>query len=157
MIKNSALKKSGQMTGSIEFFTGSEMTKINIHTPYYYKHCGITFISVLIAFFILSVGIITLLRVYPVIDKLSGRAKTYVSLSMIADKVFTTIEKIYGDADGPVVPSFLSGTDEDFPQYSYFVNIQQEKEDLYKAEVKITRMEEGKSESDYFYGSFRRQ
>ena len=70
---------------------------------------GVTFISVLIAFFILAVGVVALLRVYPAIDKLSGRAETFVSLSMIADKVFTVIEKVYGDADGPPVPSSFSG------------------------------------------------
>lgn len=118
---------------------------------------GITFISVLIALFILAVGLITLLRVYPVIDKLSGRAKTFVSLSMIADRVFTVIEKVYGDADGPAVPSSLSGIDEDFPRYSYSVSIREEKQGLYKTEVEITGKEEGKIESEYFYGSFRRQ
>jgi hypothetical protein len=118
---------------------------------------GVTFISLLIAFFILSVGIITLMRVYPVIDKLSWRGRDYVSLSMIADRVFTVIEKVYGDADGPSVPSSLTGIDEDFPQYSYSVWISKKKDGLYKTEVEITRKVEGKSESEYFSGSFLRQ
>jgi len=118
---------------------------------------GMTFIGVLVAFFILAAGIVTLLRVYPVLDKLSGRAKDYVSLSMIADRVFTVIEKVYGDDDGPAVPQSLSGIDEDFPQYGYSVRIETEKPGLYRTEVEITRKMEGKIESEWFYGSFRRQ
>jgi len=118
---------------------------------------GVTLMSVLVALLILAVGIVALLRVYPVIDKLSGRAQTYVSLSMIADKVFTVIEKVYGDAGGPPVPQFLSGVDEDFPRYGYSVRMRQEKQGLYETEVEITGKEEGKIEREYFYGSFRRQ
>lgn len=118
---------------------------------------GVSFISVLVALLILSVGIVALLRVYPSINKLSGRAQTYVSLSMIADRVFTVIEKVYGDTSGPAVPGFLSGVDEDFPSYIYSVWIQEEKPGLYKTEVEITRKEEGVIEKEYFYGSFRRQ
>ncbi len=121
------------------------------------KGSGITFISVLISLLILSIGMVTLLRVYPVIDKLSGRAKGYVSLSMIADRVFTVIEKVYGDADGPAVPLSLYGVDEDFPEFSYSAYIHAVKQGLYETEVEITKKSEGKVESEYFYGSFRRQ
>jgi len=121
------------------------------------RNAGITIMNVLIALLILSVGIVALLRVYPVIDKLSGRAETFVSLSMIADKVFTVIEKVYGDASGPAVPASLSGVDEDFPRYGYSVRIMEEKQGLYKTEVEITEKEEGKIEKEYFCGSFRRE
>ncbi len=113
--------------------------------------------NVLVALLILAIGIVALLRVYPVIDRLSGRAETYVSLSMIADKVFTVIEKVYGDEDGPEVPSSLSGVDPDFPKYGYSVLIEQEKAGLYRTEVEIARKEEGKIEKECFYGSFYRK
>ncbi|MDD3725758.1 MAG: hypothetical protein PHI44_00960 [Candidatus Ratteibacteria bacterium] len=121
------------------------------------KHKGLTFISVLIAFFILAVGILYLVRVYPVIDKLSFRSRSYIITSQIADKLFTLLEEVYGSSDGPPVPSFLSGTDEKEPLYSYSINIGQEKEGLYRVEMEIIRKEEGRSESEYFSGSFRRR
>ncbi|MCM8762025.1 MAG: hypothetical protein NC905_01110 [Candidatus Omnitrophica bacterium] len=121
------------------------------------KKTGITFISVLVAFFILAVGILYLLRVYPVIDKLSGRSKRYIIASQIADKLFTLIEEVYGSPDGPPVPSSISGVDEKDPLFSYYVNIKEEKEGLYRVEIEITGKEEGRSENTYFTGSFRRR
>lgn len=118
---------------------------------------GITFISVLIALFILTVGILYLVRVYPVIDKLSDRGKTYLTTLQIADRLFTLIEEVYGNADGPPVPSFITGTDERFPLYSYSINIREEKEGLYRIEMEIERKQEGKSETSWFTGSFRRR
>lgn len=121
------------------------------------KKAGLTFISVLVAFFILAIGILYLVRVYPVIDKLSGRSKTHIVASQIADKIFTLIEEVYGNSDGPPVPSLISGKDDRFPLYSYYANIYQEKEGLYRIEIEITGKEEGRSESRYFTGSFRRK
>ncbi|MCM8820823.1 MAG: hypothetical protein NC932_02600 [Candidatus Omnitrophica bacterium] len=121
------------------------------------KRTGLTFISVLVAFFILAVGVIYLFRVYPVIDKLSRRSKGYIITSQIADKLFTLIEEVYGSPDGPPVPSFISGVDEKNPLYIYYVSIEEEKEGLYRVEVEITGKEEGRSESTYFTGSFRKR
>ena len=121
------------------------------------KKKGLTFISVLIAFFILAVGILYLVRVYPVIDKLSGRSKAYITTSQIADRLFTLIEEVYGSPDGPPVPPFISGVDEKFPLYSYYVRIEEEKEGLFRVDMEIKRKEEGRSESAYFSGSFRRR
>ncbi|MCX8082950.1 MAG: hypothetical protein N3D17_06125 [bacterium] len=118
---------------------------------------GLTFISVLIAFFILAIGIIYLVRVYPVIDKLSGRSKGYITTSQIADRLFTLIEEVYGSSDGPPVPSFITGVDEKFPLYSYYVSIEEEKECLYRVEIEITGKHEGRNERTYFSGSFRRR
>lgn len=118
---------------------------------------GITFISVLVAFFILAVGIITILRVYPAIDNLSGRAKNYVSVSMIADRIFAVIENIYGSADGPAVPSFIEGVDEEFAEYGYSVWFEEEKQDLYRADMEILFKKEGKNETEYFQETFRRK
>ncbi|MCM8760319.1 MAG: hypothetical protein NC832_01180 [Candidatus Omnitrophica bacterium] len=121
------------------------------------KKTGLTFISVLVAFFILAIGILAIVKVYPVIDKLSGRSKAYFITSQIADKLFTLIEDVYGSPDGPPVPGFITGVDEKFPFYSYYVAIDEEKEGLYRVEVEITRKEEGRSENTYFTGSFRRR
>lgn len=120
-------------------------------------HAGITFISVLVAFFILAVGIITILRVYPAIDNLSGRAKNYVSVSMVADRIFAVIENVYGDAHGPAVPSFIEGVDEEFAEYGYSVWFEEEKQSLYRADIEILFKREGKSEKEYFQETFRRR
>jgi len=121
------------------------------------KKKGLTFISILITFFILAVGILYLVRVYPVIDKLSGRSRRNIITSQIADRIFTLIEEVYGSSDGPPVPPFISGVDEKFPLYIYYVSIEEEKEGLFKIEMEITGKEAGRSESAYFSGSFRRR
>ncbi len=118
---------------------------------------GITFISLLIAVFVLTVGIAALLKVYPVISSLSEKAKGYVSTALIADRVFTLIETIYGDINGPPVPPYFSGIDEEFPRYAYSADIQEEKETLYRVDVKISWEKEGKCEEEYFSGKFRRK
>ncbi len=121
------------------------------------KKGGFSFISVLVAFFILATGILYLVKVYPVIDKLSGRSRRYIITSQIADRLFTLIEEVYGNSDGPPVPSFISGVDDKFPFYSYYVSIDEEKEGLYRVEMEVTGKEEGRNEREYFSGSFRRR
>lgn len=121
------------------------------------KKKGITFISVLIAFFILATGILYLVKVFPVIDKLSKRSKSHIITSQIADRIFTLIEEVYGNSDGPPVPSSLTGTDEKFPLYSYYVSIVEEKQGLYRVDLEIIEKVEGKVEATYFSGSFRRR
>lgn len=118
---------------------------------------GVTFVSVLIALFVLAVGITALLKAYPVISRLSDRAKNHVAVSLIADKIFTVIENVYGDAGGPPVPVFLSGTDEEFSRYFYSAEITEEKERLYAVEVKVSWEREGKVESEHFFAKFRRK
>jgi len=121
------------------------------------RKSGITFISVLVAFFILAVGVVTLLRVYPSIDLLSVRAKNYVSVSMIADKIFAVIENVYGDAEGPSVPPFIAGVDGEFPEYGYSVWFEEEKQGLYKADMEIVFKREGRDEKEFFQETFRRK
>jgi len=118
---------------------------------------GITFISLIIAVFVLAVGIAALLKVYPVISGLSEKAKGHISVSLIADRIFALIEKVYGDAGGPAVPPCLSGIDEEFPIFSYFAEIEEEKEDLYGVNIEISWEKEGKIQNEYFSGKFRRK
>lgn len=118
---------------------------------------GITLISTLVALFILLTGIVTLLRVFPVIEKLSGKAKRAVSASFIADKIFVSIEESYGSIASAPVPRELSGIDSEYPQYSYRTVFKEEKENFYKVELEISGKKEGKIEKQYFYDFFRRK
>ncbi|HOM26211.1 MAG TPA: hypothetical protein PKV21_01735, partial [bacterium] len=92
---------------------------------------GFTLITVLIGLFILACGIITLIKVYPVIMNLSERSKSSVNISFIADKIFTQIEQIYGNKDVPL-PDNIEGVLNEYPDYKYRVNFNEEEEDLYK-------------------------
>ncbi|HNS32183.1 MAG TPA: hypothetical protein PKN36_04320 [bacterium] len=118
---------------------------------------GITFISLIIAVFVMAVGIASLLKVFPVISRLSERGKNDISVSLIADRIFTLIEHVYGDVNGPPVPSSIFGTDAEFPRYSYTADIEEEKENIYKIDVTISWEKEGKVENEYFFGNFRRK
>ncbi|MCS7181355.1 MAG: hypothetical protein N2589_01155 [bacterium] len=117
---------------------------------------GFTFMSILIGLFILAVGIITLIRVYPVIMKLSEKGKITVNVSFIADKIFTQIEKIYGNKD-VLLPDKIEGFVEDFPEYRYKLNFIEEKENLYKVELEVFWKKEGKDEKKYFVSMLRRR
>ena len=117
---------------------------------------GFSFISILISLLILAIGILSLIKVFPVITKLSKRWKRAVSVSIIADKIFTLIEKIYGEENTPV-PDYLSGTVPDFPGYYYTAEMKEEKDGLYKVELEIKWKEEGKYEKKYFYSKFRKK
>ncbi len=117
---------------------------------------GFTLITVLIGLFILACGIITLIKVYPVIMNLSERSKSSVNISFIADKIFTQIEQIYGNKDVPL-PDNIEGVLNEYPDYKYRVNFNEEKEDLYKVELEILWKKEGKDERKYFVTSLRRR
>jgi len=118
---------------------------------------GITFIGVLISLFILAVGIVSLLKVFPVISKLSSRSKDYISISFIADKIFLLIEKEYGDRNGPQLPPFIEGKLHDYPEFSYIAKFHQEKENFYRIELLIRWKRDGKIKERYFYGYLRRK
>ncbi|MCM8803993.1 MAG: hypothetical protein NC833_01910 [Candidatus Omnitrophica bacterium] len=116
---------------------------------------GFTLISILIGLFILAGGIITLIRVYPIIMNLSERSKSSVNVSFIADKIFMLIEA-YENKEIEI-PEFLEGTIPDFPDYKYKVNFTEEKADLYKVELEIFWKRDGKDEKRYFVSMLRRR
>ncbi|MCK9266218.1 hypothetical protein M0P98_04975 [bacterium] len=118
---------------------------------------GITFIGLIISVLILAIGISTLLKIYPVISTLSEKAKGNISVSFIADKIFALIENVYGNSNGPPVPTHLSGIDEEFPLYFYSVDIKEEKESLYNVDIEISWKKEGKIAKEYFSEKFRRR
>ncbi|MFN4227152.1 MAG: hypothetical protein ACK4F0_03305 [Candidatus Ratteibacteria bacterium] len=117
---------------------------------------GFSLITVLIGLFILAGGIITLIKVYPVIMNLSERSKNLVNVSFIADKIFTMIEQIYGDKENEI-PENFEGVLSDYPDYRFKVIFTEEKQDLYKVELEIYWKKEGKDEKKYFISSLRRR
>ncbi|MCM8766738.1 MAG: hypothetical protein NC901_01575 [Candidatus Omnitrophica bacterium] len=120
------------------------------------KRLGFSLITVLIGLFILISGIITLIRVYPVIMNLSERSKNLVNISFIADKIFTMVEQIYGNKDNEL-PECIEGVLNDYPDYRYKINFTEERQDLYKVELEIYWKKEGKNERKYFVSSLRRR
>jgi len=121
-----------------------------------FRKLGFTLISILIALFILAGGIITLIRVYPVIMGLSERSKSSVNVSFIADKIFTEIEEKYGKKEVPL-PDSIEDIVSEYPDYKYRVTFTEEKEDLYKVELEIFWNREGKVEKKYFVSILRRR
>jgi Tfp pilus assembly protein PilE len=121
-----------------------------------FRKLGFTLISILIALFILAGGIITLIRVYPVIMNLSERSKSSANVSFIADKIFTEIEEKYGKKEVPL-PDSIEDVVSEYPDYKYKVVFTEEKEDLYKVELEIFWKKEGKIEKKYFVSILRRR
>lgn len=121
-----------------------------------YSRVGFTFISILIALFILATALFILVKVFPAISILSEKSKSSASVSLIADKIFATIEQIYADREVPL-PEKISGQFPDFPGYSYNVSFIEEKEDLYRVEVEIRWKNQGKDESKIFVSEIRRR
>lgn len=118
---------------------------------------GITFISILIAFFVLSVGLVTILRVFPVIKNLSEVSRTNLELSLVSENILTLVEQVYSSQNGPEVPAYLRGKDQQYPRYEYFITFEEEKAFLYDVHLTINWKSEGFVESRDFYGKFRRK
>ena len=117
---------------------------------------GITLISILVSLVILATGIITLLKVFPVINKLSERGMDNATVSMITDQIFTIIDKVYASGNNDI-PPFIEGNFTEFPDYKYRVDFNEEKENLYIANIEISWKREGKFEKKYFEYSFRKK
>lgn len=122
----------------------------------YNRRLAFTLISILISLFILGIVLGVLIRVYPVISSLSEKSKSSVSVSLIAEKIFATIEEMYTNKDIPLPESF-SGQFPDFPGYYYNVNFIEEKEDLYRVELEIKWKRQGNDESKIFVSEIRRR
>ncbi len=120
------------------------------------RKLGFTLISILIGLFILAGGIIVLIRVYPIIMRLSEKSKNSVDISFIADKIFTEIEEKYGKKEVNL-PELIEDTLPEYPDYKYRVSFIEEKEDLYKVELEILWKREGKIEKKYFVSILRRR
>jgi len=120
------------------------------------RKLGFTLISILIGLFILAGGIIVLIRVYPIIMRLSEKSKNSVNISFIADKIFTEIEEKYGKKEVNL-PELIEDTLPEYPDYKYRVSFIEEKEDLYKVELEILWKREGKIEKKYFVSILRRR
>ncbi len=118
---------------------------------------GITFTQVLIAFFILCVGVVSLIKALPVISRLSSHSKNALLLSLISENIFATIETIYSSPGGPPVPVEISGREAQLPGCEYTVRFIEARKDLYDIELEIRWKEEGTLESKTFHSSFRRR
>lgn len=117
---------------------------------------GITLISILVSLIILATGIITLLKVYPVINKLSERGIDNTTISMISSQIFTLIDRVYSAGDTEIPPS-IEGYFKEYPDYKYRINFDEKKENLYNCEIEIFWKREGKIEKKFFTYSFRKK
>jgi len=117
---------------------------------------GITLISILVSLFILATGVITLLKVFPVINKLSERGMDNTTVSMISDQIFAVIDNVYASGDNDI-PPFIEGKFDEFPNYKYRIDFNEEKENLYIANIEILWKREGKVEKKYFKYTFRKK
>ena len=117
---------------------------------------GIFLINILVSLIILSIGIITLLKVYPVISSLSERGKDNATISMISTQIFTLIDKVYSSSNNDL-PSSVDGCFLEFPQYKYKIDFSEERKNLYNADIEISWKRKGKIEKRYFTYSFRRE
>lgn len=117
---------------------------------------GFSLISVLIGLFILAGGIITLIRVYPVILNLSERSKNTVNLTFVAEEIFKKIEDDYSDKNIQL-PEKIEGFLKEYPDYKYLVEFKEEKKDLYRVKLEIIYKREGKDEKKYFESVLRRR
>jgi len=118
---------------------------------------GITFVTLLVSLFILLVGVSIIVKIFPAISKLSERAKDSVSISLIADKIFTLLEEVYGNKDGQEIPDEILGIDNEFPQYFYKAEFKEERENFYRVFLEIRWEREGKNEKREFCSVIRRR
>ncbi len=117
---------------------------------------GILLISVLVAAFILTVGIAAIFRMLPAVRKLSDRSKDRISCTLIADQAFARLETQYGRSDGPPVPRSVEEADPRFPDYSYRAVFTEERAGLYRVDLEVTWRREGAEKTERFFQTFRR-
>ena len=118
---------------------------------------GIGLISVLVALFLLLVGVMMLARVMPALGKLSGRSKDTLAVSLLADRIFAVMEEAYGCSSGPPVPPFLRGVESDYPGYPYAARFDEIRDGMYRVELEIRWKREGNDAREAFYHVFRRK
>lgn len=118
---------------------------------------GMTLISVLVATVVLVIGVLTLLRVYPVITRLSERARSHTAAEFIADKVFATLREAYGGADAAAPPASLSGAEAEFPGYAWRAQFIEEREGLCRVELEVSWTREGERAFEDFQETLRRR
>jgi len=105
---------------------------------------GMSLVSVLIALFILLVGILSLTKIYPVLEQLALRSQRYTRTQTIADHILERIEQLYGSED-TAVPTEISGSVQQFPGVSYRVRFARQQENLYEVRVSVFNKQEGKT------------
>lgn len=118
---------------------------------------GMTLISLLVAVLVLLSGVLVLFRAFPVVNHLAHRSGTRIACSLVADKILTVLEDVYGNSSGPEVPVSLEGVEEEFPQYPYQAVFSEERAGLYRVELEILAKQEGRTERKYYQHVFRRR
>ncbi len=117
---------------------------------------GMTLITVLIAVAVLVIGVLALMRVYPVITRLSERSRSHTAAEAIADRVFAELRESYAGEGKPAPPASLSGTDEGFPGYAWRADFAEEREGLYRVSLEVSWTREGKRAFEDFQETLRR-
>jgi len=111
----------------------------------------------MVAVLILLAGVAVLVRTMPAIRGLSVRAEGAASAAMVADRIFTVLERVYGDGDGPAVPVSVEGADPESARYRYRAFFSERKPGLFQIEMEIATLREGRPDTRIFFHVFRRR
>jgi len=114
-------------------------------------------VTILVAIFLLMVGVAILAKTLPVAGRISEKTAHAYSSAFLAEKIFAVMEQAYGSSSGPAAPGLVEGSDPQYPEYRYAVRFEEKKADLFTMRMELFRLREGREEREEFWGTMRRK
>ena len=113
---------------------------------------GFTLIGVVFALAILTIGILSIVLLFPLGHKSVSRSKAMTITALIAERELNRIRGIYSSFDSPDPPEEISGRDPDFAKFSWKAIISGK--EIYTVDLEITWEERRKREHEFFTTEF---
>ncbi len=109
-------------------------------------------ISVVFALAILTIGILSIVWLFPLGHKAVSRSKAMTIAALIAERELNRIRGLYSSFDSPDPPEEMSGRDPDFPRFFWKAIISGKK--IYAVDLEVSWEEQRKKEHEFFTTEF---
>ena len=113
---------------------------------------GFTLITVIFALAILTIGLLSIIFLFPLGHKAVSRSKAMTIAALVAEKELNRIRGLYSSFDSPDPPEEMSGYDPDFPRFFWRAIISGK--EIYTVDLEITWEEVRKKEHEFFTTEF---
>ena len=113
---------------------------------------GFTLITVVFALAILTIGVLSIVLLFPPGHKAVDRSRAMTIAALIADRELNTIQTLYSSFDSPPPPEELFGRDPDFPRFFWRAIISGK--EIYTVDLEITWEEQRKKQQESFTTKF---
>lgn len=101
---------------------------------------------------ILTIGILSIVWLFPLGHKAVSRSKAMTIAALIAERELNRIRGLYSSFDSPDPPEEMSGRDPDFPRFFWKAIISGKK--IYAVDLEVSWEEQRKKEHEFFTTEF---